>query len=446
MKYTATIQSAINPQSPSIQLGPGPVSNFDLFIMEVDILYSYLDFSTPGQMKICGFNYISPNTKTLTVPESIGSGDILQIFENGARIFLGQVLETEEHYSSDGRYLILYFDSLLASFTRQFSVQSFQQVQTTLSPPQTISVQTLQPQSVPVFNGDQNSNRVPLQDLVNFLMQQSPYEYAKQFANFDVLYETPDILSPVDFIWYYASTQSTKEQVLRMATYWYQQIIYQDQNGNLVFTLPSEQNTSSYNINDGDYNLRDYKINKREARLPNNIVYSLAYLGFFPPVQNGLPANLVSQSTPDPKYFPRSYALFNSGYFAQNQLVINSLSNDITTNPILLNLVSQYNINFVTPQNCDRSQQTMAPLLSARTLAENLTFSRMVVIELNRNAANSEIPIGKTFTLNNEAWFCVYAEIGLDIDSSGQSVKNTIKLTGVPIKSITGVWSTQPFG
>ncbi len=435
MNYIFNIYSLINLKQglikPDIIVGTN-AKTCDLFLINpnpVSLMYSYCSFSARSKIMVGGFQKISPNTNTLILPSSIQTGDIIACFENNIAIYYGYILKTTEIYSSNGRTLSIEFDTLLSHFTRQNMIQSFQDVQT-LAPAGT-------------ENLDLVVSRTKVSSLLTFMMQQSVYSDVNNiFKTIKVQYNAPNFINANTEVFYYPSTQSTKEQVLLQSTYIYQVVIYQDSTGDIIFTLPSANLKSSYSydtttVAGGDINLRSYQIIANEAELPNNVVVSLIYAGYFPQ-----PSQLCQTSIPNPKFFPRSSFLYTSGFFSQVELDVESLQSSIITDPTLLNLLviaGNGGINTYKPSNVSQIASTVG-LLSQRKLASELTYSRYVMLELERNLTTAEIPIGKTFTLNNEQWLCINASIDLILGDDGQSVANTLKLVGVPLYSVTGAW------
>jgi hypothetical protein len=443
MKYSAGVRRATNSQAPIINLGQD--NDADLFIFNLNLKHVYTDFSAPGQITLVGFDRIMPATGALPDrKETIKSGDTIDVFESSDGVnfipfYSGYVVSTEYIYENSTEMLVLNVDTRLSHWKRQYMIQTFGEV-TTLGPGVT-----------GVANTDFASNKVKFTDLVNFLIQGSIFEFVQTFRTFQVIYQSPNInalLGPQTSIWYYPSSQSTKEQVLNSSLFSYQVMCWQDQNGNIVFTAPSENDQSTFNIIKGDPNLRGFRITNAQAQVPNNLVESLVYLGFFPPTTDQFDKNLIAQAIPDPKYFPDSYALYEAGYFQQTNLQINSLQTGIITDPVLLNLLQQIEQispnSSITPPNGNQTR-TMAGLLSARYLAQLLTQSEMVQVELNRNSQTAEIPVGKVIKVDNEPFFCIQCETDLTAtvnDNTGQSITNTMILTGVPLRSITGYWYT----
>ena len=417
--------------NPTYVIGYDP-SVVDLWLISIDSLnYSYTTFSARSKITVAGFERVSPNSGVLTPMDAIQTGDIISCFENNVPIYYGYILKTTEVYSSGGKVLTLEFDTLLSHFTRQNMIQSSE------------DVFTLSPSGIPIVNTDIVSNKVKISDLLSFLISNSVYSDVNQiFKTIDIEYNAPQWMDASTEVYYYPSTQSTKEQVLLSSVLYYQVVIYQDVTGNIVITVPSTNLKSSYNIDTTssigtDPNVRTYEIIHNEAELPNNVVVSLIYAGFFP-----TPGQACTISTPNPTAFPRSSFLYTSGYFSQVLLDLESLQNSFITDPNLLNLLnnlSQEGVTYKTPPNTSQLD-TAIGLLSSRYLAQSLTFSSYVVLELERNPTTSEIPLGKIFTLNNKQWLCINCTIDLVIDGTGKNVKNTLKLIGVPLQSVTGAW------
>jgi hypothetical protein len=426
MIYTAVVQSISNPDAPALQLGCD--DNADLFIFNMVARGNYLDFSAPGEMVLVGFNRAMPSTGQVPPENVIKSGDLIKIYENRISIFVGYVTNAKFSWSSvTGEMMTITYDTNLSHFMRQNTIQTFSQVVNTLSP-------------TPVSNTDFNPNQVTFKTLIDFLMSGSIYEYVARFYQFEVVYKNSGAIQPNLNVFYYASTQSTKEQVLNSTLFAYQTLCYQDQDGNMVFTLPSSQEVSLWNLNKGDQELVDYEVTDNAAAITNNVVSSLIYLGFFPPADVDQGKNLIAQSVPDQNFFPESYQLYNSGFFSQVQLEVDNLSTNVVTDPTLLNLLT--NVQYIVPQNGDQ-RQGMAGLLSARYLAAALTQSKVVEINVNRNIANTELPLSKIIQLNGQKYICIGWELTLNAspnDMRGNSVSNRLKLIAAPLRSITGYW------
>lgn len=422
------------PIVPNVVLGYGGESNSDLFILSVKCKNVYSSFSAPMELVTVGFSYVSPNTGTLTDPNTIQSGDIIMLYENNVRIYYGYILTCIESYSPmSGRTFTLECDTLLSQFMRQNTIQSFS------------DVLTLSPEGKTILNLDLTSNQIAMGDLMTFLTSQSIYAFANMIAPVDVLYFDPDKLNATTVIWYYPSTQSTKEELLLQATFFYQIVIFQDTTGDIVVTTPSSGDVSPYfqivsmdNQVTNDPNVISYDFIRQEALLTNNVVSSLYYAGFFPN-QNG---PLVSRAIPNSTNFARSSFLYTSGFFSQVELDVESLQGSVLTDPVLLDLYSTLGTQGAITQIPPNATQltTMIGLLSGRYLAQALTKSRFLLLSLQRNIVNPTIPVGQIFYLNNVPWFCISSEITLSVDSSGTNVENTIKLIGVPLYSITGGW------
>lgn len=428
MIYTAVVQSISNPDAPALKLGSD--DSDDLFIFNMVTRGNYLDFSAPGEMVLVGFTTrVMPSTGLAPTEDVIKSGDLIKIYENNISIFVGYVTNAKFSWSSaTGAMLTITYDTNLSHFMCQNTIQTFSQVVNTLSP-------------TPVANTDFSPNQVTFKTLLDFLMTGSIYDYVARFYQFEVVYHNSGAIQPDLNVFYYASTQSTKEQVLNSTLFAYQTLCYQDQDGNMVFTLPSSQEVSLWNLKRGDKELVDYDVTDNAAAITNNVVSSLIYLGFFPPTDVDQNKNLIAQSVPDPKYFPESYQLYNSGYFSQVQLEVDNLSTNVITDATLLNLLT--NVQYIVPQNGDQ-RTGMAGLLSARYLAAALTQSKVVEINVNRNIANTELPLSKIIQLNGNKYICIGWELTLNAspnDRRGNSVSNRLKLIGAPLRSITGYWA-----
>lgn len=447
MKYYFNVYSLVSLKSgntnPTIVIGYDR-TKVDLLLLGIPSLnYNFTSISARSKIIVGGFEMISPNSGALTAFDAIQSGDIIVAYENDIAIYYGYILKTSFQYSQSAKLLTIEFDTLLSHFTRQNMIQSQK------------DVSTLSPQGQRIVNTDFFVNQIKISDLLSFMMEDSIYAEANLIANtISVKYNSPDWLNQNTQVFYYPSTQSTKEQVLLNSIMFYQVMLYQDTNGNIVFTLPSTNNKSSYNFDTStpisneintsqalNVNLRAYEIIANEAELTNNVVVSLLYAGFFPG-----PKQLANLSIPNANYFPRSNFLYTSGYFSQVQLNVESLQS-IITNPTLIELfykLANENkaISSVKPSNTDQIDSAIG-LLSQRYLAQALTYSKYIVLELERNLSTAEIPIGKTFIVNNQQWFCINATIELQTSNDGTQVSNILRLLGVPLFSITGAWETS---
>lgn len=437
MIYQIQIKSIIDT---SINYIAGYMSRDNLEILNLSIEYNYLSFSSPGNATIVGFKNSDLNRN------SIKTGDIIFIYENNVLIYVGYIITTKFNLSSEGILLQIIFDTLLSQFSRQMMISTSEDVK---------EIITLSPQTeTSVVNTDYVANIMPFQQLINFMIRDSIYEYARnnyQFtssnSNRGVIYEDESTLNSKTKTYYYAAVGFTKEQVLRQTLYPYQQIVYQDSSGNLRFSVPSYSNKSSLNVIFGSPNVIDITYIDSQVLVNNYIISTLIYYGIFPIASNQT-ENLMTLATPNPKYFPYLNQLLDSGYYTQSLVDVRNLNSDIAKNASLLNAFEIFNSSerknlgtpSQTPQNTNVTTPTITPLFAKRILAESLTNSKNVIVLLVRTADYTEIPLGKIISIENESWINIKCELIFAANEDG--ALNTIKLTGAPLSSCTGGWQT----
>lgn len=425
-----TLQSSFTQENtifPFISVGTDRHDS-DLILNNIySLQYSFTSMSAPSSIDLVGFQRKSPRLGRVLSPKEIQSGDLIYGYEEDILIYVGQILEVIESYSNGGHILTLKFDTLLSQFGRQSMIQSHK------------DVTVLTPTGKELSNNDFVFNNARMGDLLGFLMTESVYELASQIQVFNPpFYGTPLLLNADTEVPYVPSSQSTKEAILLNSVFFYQVLIYQDQRGNIIIDTPSANNKSTFNVKNGDLDLRSWEIHKVEALVPNNIVYSVILPGFFPPLDD---ANAVVQSLPNKDNFPRLNFLYNSGYMSQVELIVENIDGGVLYSPNLIEIgTNTYNnpgIYTQVPPNSKNVPSTLN-LPASRYLAQAITQSRYVILELERNYRTREIPIGKVFYLNSEPWFCT--NVNIKCVGSGNMVVNTMTLFGVPLYSITGHW------
>lgn len=420
---------------PNIYVGADPSAN-DLFLLNIDFSLNITSFSSAGNATIVGFGQNSPRTGLEVNENSVQSGDIIHVYENGVIKFKGYVLVVRFKYNNPigSEVMTIEFDTLLSHFTRQNMIQSFQ------------NVTTLTPKGV-TFQGDILSNKIRFGDLLSFMQKYSIYNFAEKI-NPDIItpkYLSPSLINADTMIYYYASPQSTKENVLLTAVFFYQVLIWQDEDGIINIGTPNIANQSYLPITKSDPSLRDYETVAQEAALTNNIVESLYYAGIFPPTSDKNGSTLAINAIPDQNNFYRSWFLYNTQFFSQVQLIIENIQGNVITDPLLLELTTSLNnaknkgVTVSTPGNT-LNLNTMISLLAYRNLAQSLTYSTSITVELNRNTSRSLIPINQVIEVNNVQYYCIKASIILSTNGDN-NVENTIQLEGVPLYSITGGWN-----
>lgn len=425
-----TLQSSIaqkNTIFPFISVGTDR-NDSDLILNNVySLQYSFTSMSAPSSIDLVGFQRKSPRLGRVLSPKEIQSGDLIYGYEEDILIYVGQILEVIESYSNGGHILTLKFDTLLSQFGRQSMIQSIN------------DVKVLAPSGKELSNFDFVFNTARIEDLLEFLMAESIFKLASQIQIFNPpFYGTPSLLNADTEVPYLPSTQSTKEAILLNSVFFYQVLIYQDPKGNIIIDTPSANNKSTFNVQNGDLDLRSWEFHRAESLVPNNVVYSLIYTGFFPPENN---TNIVVKSLPSEENFPRLNFLYKSSYMSQVELITQNLDggpiNDPTLLEISMNNKNNPGIYTQVPPNAKNVPSTLN-LPASRYLAQAITQSRYVIIELERNYRTKEIPIGKVFYLNSEPWFCT--NVNIKCVGTGNMVVNTMTLFGVPLYSITGHW------
>lgn len=431
MIYRAEIKSIVN-QSKTYVLSS--TAEADLIIRDLSIQYNYLSYSNPGQLMVVGF-------KNKAIPQdAIKSGDIIFLYENNVRIFVGYILSVTTEVMATRFVQYISFDSILSQWSRQMMISSANDV-----------VVTIKPDSKPsTINNSIVSSTLRMQQLINFMIKDSIFEYAKknyQFdtpqAKFGIIYENETLLNSKTEVYYFPATNTTKQQVMNTVLYPFQQILYQDPSGNVRFSTPSYSNKTNLNVDQNTSIYIKLQFFEKQVEVTNFVVSTLAYLGFFPTFTDKS-LNVTAVSKPNPKYFPYLNQLLETGFFTQSLVDPRDLGTDTMRNPVLLNVITNLENNktlqtlFNIPPNALKTK-TIAALFSNRRLAESLINARNVSVELVRTPEYTDIPVGKIFQVNNESWIAITVNLNLTAMDNG-SVINTISLFGAPLSSCTGAW------
>lgn len=430
MIYRAEIKSIIDPKKTVILSSQGDAQ---LLIRDLSITYNYLSYESPGRLFAVGFRDRG------TPLDAIKTGDIIFLYENNIRIYVGYILSLETETSATRLTQQIRFDTILSQWTRQKMISTAKDVIVTIKPDDKQST----------INTNFVVGRLRVQQLLNFLIKESIFEYAKNHYQFDspqskfgIIYENKAIFNSTTDVYYYPAVGITKAQALNTVLFPFQQILYQDPSGSIRFSSPSYSNKTNLKIDSLSSNYLQIRLTEREVTVTNYVVSTLLFLGIFPTAADKN-QNLTSISTPNSKYFDHLTKLLNSGFFTQTYVDVRNLGTDITQDPILLNVLSNILENpalqslVKSPTNSNKTK-SIAPLFSNRVLAEALTYSKNISLELIRDASYTDIPIGKIFQVDNVSWIAISAT--LTLASAGAAVRNTMSIVGAPLSSCTGAW------
>lgn len=398
----------------------------DFYIESLRYQQNYLSFSAPCILVLFG-------DAVRFDKYEFQSGDIIRVFKDNVKNYTGYILDVVyDYYAGDNKTtLTLRADTLLSQFERQNLIQSG------------TDVQTLSPDGTPIINTDFFSNEVSLSTLMSFLMNNSIYHTFNKISELNnedkvtVKYNSP-LVNADSKIYYYASAQSTKAQILLQALAFYQAIVYQDSEGNIRIDAPSVNRSNGYDFQLGSPYLLAASRSESTVRVSNNTVYSFIFTGFFPTVLPPAKQAPVAQAIPDAKYFPRAAYLNSSKDYSQVSLSVSSLQGPIITDPLLaevLTLISKSPSGVKSTELVKYSDiNSAAKLLATGALANQLTNAESLTLRIIDANVFVRSPVNSVVSYNGKSFYCV------SVAYTYMTGISEIELMCVPLYSITGYW------
>lgn len=367
-----------------------------------------------------GSKYISPSV-------DFAGGNIVSVFCDDVRLYVGYIDKITVVKSFKGTSISLFVNSLLMSWMKQITVNSYQEA-VILGKENTLS--------------NYQSNKVKISDILNWFTNESVLGYAAR-----KVLKTPSVELPYVFrngsensltlnseVWFYANSSKSRMNAILEALQPYQRLIYQSPDGTINIEPMSLEdykgsktnytfNLSSNNITSDFTHWKNYSYLNGSADVYNRTYSTCMPIGINIAGEPGSSA-VVAVSTPESpgNVFSRPLELLKSKQFEQSVAYNCDISSAMLTDPSLLTYLSAGGKGLTSSlsENVPANAPSVPKLYSEIAMARSMFSAEQLSISLpySRYAPNT-IPLGRSisveapFLFDNNVWYCYGCQLSL---------------------------------